>query len=90
MSGFNKYNRYIYFSPAKKTPTKQSTEKTGEKSHSLLHKWPHSLSWCVLYLTDKLAVMVAMDTFLWLKNDYEAEEGNMSVYSREIEDQRFG
>lgn len=36
----------------------------------------------------KLAVMVSMDMFLFLKNDYEAEEERMSHYNPDFEEHR--
>jgi hypothetical protein len=40
--------------------------------------------------TSKLAVLVSMDTFLWLKNDYVAEEKHMRTYNKDFEDHREG
>ena len=36
----------------------------------------------------KLAVLVCNDTFIELKNDYEAEEENMGKYNKDFEDHR--
>ena len=78
---------------ARRTAPKSSTEKTSMCFSFSLFNSHLSLSLLSLSLAlslsaGRLAVLVSMDTFLWLKNDYVAEEKHMKTYSKDFEDQR--